>query len=264
MQMQQLRSRLWVVVALLQLAGCSSGSAQVTVLLRQGAFWTNVAKVQVTVNAPGEDEVTANLTRSSNQWTGNMSGLAAGSDRTFNAFALDDTGTRLYTGQAADVALADGEDSLVFITLDDPSAATVAQSEPPILTSLSAHPAEVRAGSTVMLRATARDRNLGDTIRLEWTALGGAFSSAPSGGVIWTAPTSGSSFSLDCTATDSHGLSSTLAIPITVRATSTPPESGGSTGDSCCKHCGSGSKPCGDSCISSSYNCTKPTGCACY
>lgn len=31
--------------------------------------------------------------------------------------------------------------------------------------------------------------------------------------------------------------------------------------DSCCKHCGSTSTPCGDSCISNSYTCNQPNGC---
>jgi hypothetical protein len=37
-----------------------------------------------------------------------------------------------------------------------------------------------------------------------------------------------------------------------------------SGGGSCCKHCGSTSKPCGDTCISNSYTCHTPPGCACY
>lgn len=52
-------------------------------------------------------------------------------------------------------------------------------------------------------------------------------------------------------------------------AACTAPSSGGGSsagggGGTCCKHCGSGSKPCGDSCISVSYTCNKGPGCACY
>jgi hypothetical protein len=264
MQRNRFRSTLWFVVALLQCAGCSSSSAHVTVLLRQGASSSTVAKVQVTVNAPDENTVTADLTRSSNQWTGTLNGLTEGTDRTFNAVALDAGGARLYIGQAAGVALTNGEDTLVFITLDDPTASTTTQLEAPILTSLTAHPSEVRAGNTVTLQATARDRNPGDTIRLEWTAPGGAFSPASNGAITWTAPSSGDALTLGCTATDSQGLNSSLAIPIIVRVASTSSGSGAGTGGACCKHCGGSSKPCGDSCINSSYKCTKPMGCACY
>ncbi|HEX5754529.1 MAG TPA: hypothetical protein VFZ09_50565 [Archangium sp.] len=221
-----------------------------------------MAKVQVTVNAPGEDAVTKDLTGSSIQWSGILSGLAEGTDRTFDAVALDAGGARLYTGRAAGVVLADGEDTLVFITLDELTASTATQPEAPILTSLTAHPAEVRAGSTVTLRATARDRNPGDTIRLEWTAPGGAFSSLADGAISWTAPSSGASLQLGCTASDTQGLSSSLSIPISVRAVSSA--GSGSGGRVCCKHCGGSSKPCGDSCINSSYTCSKPAGCACY
>ena len=247
-----------VVLAVL-LASCSSGSAKLMVFLRQGAFSSGVAKVQVTVNAPGDEPVTATLSGSSSPWTGTLSGLTEGSDRTFNAVALDSAGAQLYTGQAASVTLANGEDTLVFITLDDLTPSTAAQSEAPILTSLIAYPAEVSAGGTVSLRATVRDRNPGDTVRLEWTAPDGVFGTPANGAITWTAPSSGASFSLACTATDSQGLSSGLSIPLTVReaSTSTTPTS------TCCKHCGSGSKPCGDSCINSSYSCTKPAGCAC-
>lgn len=264
MQKNRLHPRLWIVAVLLQCAGCSSSSADVTVLIRQGAPSSTVAKVQVTVTASGEDTVTADLTRSSNQWMGTLNGLEEGADRTFNAVALDAGGARLYTGKAAGVALSNGEKTFVFITLDDLTASTTTQLEAPILTSLTAHPSEVRAGSTVTLQATARDRNPGDTIRLEWTAPNGAFSSASNGAITWTAPVSGGALTLACTATDSQGLSSSIAIPIIVRATSTSSGSGTSTGGACCKHCGGGSKPCGDSCINSSYKCTKPAGCACY
>lgn len=41
-----------------------------------------------------------------------------------------------------------------------------------------------------------------------------------------------------------------------------PPTSNGS-GSSCCKVCGTNSKPCGDSCISNNYSCNKSPGCAC-
>lgn len=262
MRMNQLRPTWWVVVSLLLLAGCSSSSAQVTILRRQGIPSNTVAKVQVTVNAPGEEAVTKDLTQSSSQWTGTLTGLAEGTDRTFDAVALDAGGARLYTGRAAGVILADGEDTLVFITLDELTASTATQPEAPILTSLTAHPAEVRAGSTVTLRATARDRNPGDTIRLEWTAPGGAFSSPANGDITWTAPSSGATLLLGCTASDTQGLSSSISIPISVHAVSNTGSSG--SGRVCCKHCGGSSKPCGDSCISSSYKCTKPAGCACY
>ena len=33
--------------------------------------------------------------------------------------------------------------------------------------------------------------------------------------------------------------------------------------DTCCRHCGPDSKPCGDSCISLEYECHQPPGCAC-
>ena len=43
----------------------------------------------------------------------------------------------------------------------------------------------------------------------------------------------------------------------------TPRPTSPSGGDTCCKHCGTTSKPCGDTCISLSYTCSKPPGCAC-
>lgn len=263
MQMQRLFSALWVVVAMLHVVACSSGStkAQVTVFLRQGAPSSNVSKVEVTSNASDQEAVTATLSGTASPWTGSLSGLSAGSGRTFTAVALDSSGAKLYTGHVESVALVDGEDTLVFITLDDLTASTSAQSEAPILTSLSASPSEVPAGGIVTLRAAARDRNPGDSVRLEWTAPSGTFSAGAGSDVLWTAPSSGSSVSLECKATDSQGLSSAFTVPITVRSTTT---TSGSTGGLCCKHCGSGSKPCGDSCINSSYNCTKPAGCACY
>lgn len=260
--MKQVHSRLWVMVALLQLLGCSSGSAQVTVLLRQGSAANNIAKVQVTVTAPGEDAVTSDLARDSSQWTGTISGLAEGTDRTFDAVAFDASGARLYKGQAPGAVIANGEDTLVFITLDELNASTAAQSEAPIITSLTAHPAQVRAGGTVTFGVKAMDRNPGDTVRLELSAPSGAFSAAANGTVIWTAPSSGADLTLACTAIDSQGLSSSISIPISVRDASTSSGSGGS-GSACCRKCGAGSKPCGDSCIKSTYNCTKPRGCAC-
>ncbi len=59
-------------------------------------------------------------------WTGSMSALAEGSERTLTARALDSSGTQLYADQATSVTLADGEKTLVFITLDDLSATVTA------------------------------------------------------------------------------------------------------------------------------------------
>lgn len=47
-------------------------------------------------------------------------------------------------------------------------------------------------------------------------------------------------------------------------ATAGPPPDPPTGGTVCCKHCGSGSKPCGDSCIAKSKQCHKTGGCACY
>ncbi|MET0404883.1 MAG: hypothetical protein ABW123_20880 [Cystobacter sp.] len=234
-----------------------------TVLLRPGLSPSEIAKVTLTVSAPGEESVTENLSRASNQWTGSFEGLAAGTARTIQAIALDGSGNELYRGQATDVTLEDEEKTLVLITLDEPMPPEATEPEAPILASLTAYPAEVRAGGTVALSATVTDRNAEDIIQVEWTAPAGSFSNAEGGRVTWTAPASASTFSLGCTAIDSQGLSSSASIPLTVSATSTSSSNAGS-GKTCCKHCGSGSKPCGDSCIKSSYTCSKPSGCACY
>lgn len=259
MKTEKSRSSLFVLLALL-LSSCSSSTAEVTVQLRPGAASANIAKVEVEVSAPGEDPETTTLSGKTSPWTDSMYALAEGTDRTFTARALDSAGTQLYTGQATSVTLADGKKTLVFITLDDLAASSATQSEAPYLTSLTAHPGEVSAGGTVALRATVRDRNPGDTLQLEWRATGGAFGTPSGGTITWTAPSTGADYSVDCTAVDSQGLRSGFSLPVTVRAastTSTPTRT-------CCKHCGSGSKPCGDSCISLSYDCKKPAGCACY
>ena len=259
MKMEKSRSSLLLALALL-LSSCSSSTAEVTVQLRPGASSSNIAKVEVTVASAGEEAETTTLSGKTSPWTGSLSALAEGSERTFTARALDAAGTQLYAGQATSVTLADGEKTLVYITLDDLSATSVTQPEAPYLTSLTAHPGDVRAGGTVALRATVRDRNPGDTLTLEWRATGGAFGTPAEGTINWTAPSTGADYSVDCKAVDSQGLSSGFTLPVTVRAastTSTPTRT-------CCKHCGSGSKPCGDSCISSSYDCKKPAGCACY
>lgn len=46
--------------------------------------------------------------------------------------------------------------------------------------------------------------------------------------------------------------------PLRTITTGVPP-----TPDSCCKHCGPNSKPCGDACIPLEYVCHQPSGCAC-
>jgi hypothetical protein len=260
MEQSRFRFEELLAVVLVLLLGCSSSSARVTVLPRPGASSSQVAKVTVTVSAPGEETATENLPRASDQWTGVIDGLTVGAARTLQAVALDAGGTRLYTGQATDVTMEADEETLVFITLDETTPTRATEPEAPILASLTAHPAEVRAGGTVVLHATVRDRNPGDAIRLEWTAQAGSFSAAEGGRVTWTAPASGSTFTLGCAATDPQGLSASLVLPVSVRAPSTASPSPGKT---CCKHCGSGSKPCGDSCINSGYKCSKPSGCAC-
>ncbi|MFY0584303.1 hypothetical protein ACN28S_67340 [Cystobacter fuscus] len=49
----------------------------------------------------------------------------------------------------------------------------------------------MRAGGTVALRATVRDRNPNDTLQLEWRATGGAFGTPSGGTITWTAPLPG-------------------------------------------------------------------------
>jgi hypothetical protein len=62
------------------------------------------------------------LAQTSSPCTEQLSGLGEGSDRTFNTVALGSGDARLYTGKVAGATLAEGEDALVFISLEELSA----------------------------------------------------------------------------------------------------------------------------------------------
>jgi hypothetical protein len=90
---------LWLAAAVLVVAGCTqptantTGSVQLMAVI-QAATADEVTKVLVTVTGPDMDPVTGSLVKTGGSWSGSLSSIPVGTDRTFTAEAFDTAGRR--------------------------------------------------------------------------------------------------------------------------------------------------------------------------
>ncbi|QRN97794.1 hypothetical protein JRI60_01530 [Archangium violaceum] len=207
---------LWMIAT-----GCapkkSTGSVQVWGTVQASlASPSSVARVSLTVSAPGNDSRTVNLGRRGGQWTGVVAELPTGAVHTFSAEAFDSAGTRLQVGEATGITLADEQVTVVSLSLREMSPPEPPVNVAPVLTSLVAGPGSVAPGGTLSLAATAWDANPGDTLTYAWTASAGSFSSTSSGSTTWTAPPDTGRATLTLTVTDSQGALAGLSLVLPV------------------------------------------------
>ncbi len=211
------------LLALGVLAACGgenetrTARAELTVMLPQALASTDVVRVHVEVSGPGISlPMSAELSQSGGSWQGTIANIPAGVERTFVATAFDSTAKPLYKGQAGPVSIEPGRTASVAILLQQLEVPPPFENEAPRIDSVVVSSNPVEPGGTVMLTATARDANTGDTLRYLWSATAGTFSAPTSAVTSWTAPSSEGSQRIQLEVVDSKGASATLSINIGV------------------------------------------------
>ncbi|RKH73187.1 kelch-like protein [Corallococcus aberystwythensis] len=204
------------------LAGCDSepptsvpgsGAMQLTVYTA-AVVPGDVSRVTVTVSGADMVSRSKDLVLTSGAWSGVISDIPAGLQRTFVAQAFTSSNTLRYEGRVEDVTVTAGATGLVTLTLQDVSGPPPFTNEAPILDSLLATPTTVAPGGSVTLTATAHDPNAGDTVSYSWAAPSGSFSAPTSANTTWTAPTLQAPVTLVLTVSDSRG--ATLSVNLTL------------------------------------------------
>ena len=186
--------------------------------LQQSERARSVTQVRLTVSAGDMPARTLLLSQTAGQWGGIVSALPVGVNRTFSAVAVDASGTTLFEGQAAGVAILPDQTVVVSLTLQQVPPPEVFGNAAPCITSLIADRASVATGGTVSLLATAEDPDVGDVLSYAWTASAGSFASPGSLSTDWTAPAQTGPVTLTLTVTDSKGATATLSLTLTVNA----------------------------------------------
>ncbi|RKG71766.1 hypothetical protein D7V80_00235 [Corallococcus sp. CA054B] len=197
------------------------GAARLVVAVHQGVTASDVQRVDLTVDGPGQPELTVQLGQDGSVWTVLMSQLPAGTGRRFRAFAYDASARLLYRGEAADVTITANQTVQVNILLQQVDPPPDFENAGPVITSLVVSRSSVERGGFVDMRATAADPNPGDVLTYAWTATAGTFSTPSALSSRWTAPMVEGSQTVTLTVADPLGASTAVSFPILVEGEDT-------------------------------------------
>jgi hypothetical protein len=156
------------------------------------------------------------LQKSGAQWTASLTGIPAGTGFTFTVNALDSNSNVIYSGSAANVAIASGKTTQVAITAQQTAAPTPFVNTVPVISSLVVSSNSVAPGGSVNLSVTAVAPNATDQLTYAWTANGGTFSAPSAASTQWTAPTTPGNYGIILTVTDSEGATVVATTQIAV------------------------------------------------
>ncbi|WP_426735675.1 kelch repeat-containing protein [Myxococcus faecalis] len=227
MQARQRWSHLcWVIAMVFTVWGCGSsveqeqtGSVEFMSAVSDALAGEDVTRVTVTLTATGVPASTVVLTQEAGAWRGTFHQVPVGSARTFTAEAFDSQGALRYRGVAEGVTIVAGETAVVAITLQSLSSGTPFENTVPCIDSLIASASVVMPGGSIVLRATAHDKDTQDTISYAWSATGGSFTTTGTATTTWTAPQAAGEFALTLTVTDSRGAATSLRIDVRTLST---------------------------------------------
>ena len=213
---------LLVLATTLNFSACKSdpadtGSAELGVSA-QALSSADVDHVTITVSGNNiSPDIVRNLHFSQGQWKGIIGGIPAGTDRTFLAQAFDASDALIYTGDATDVEIIQGEKASVVILLQQETAPDPFENAAPTIDSLVASSHAVSMDDPINLAVTASDVDPEDTLTYAWTATDGTFDDAASTTPVWTAPASAGLYTLTIEVTDSKNAMRTVSLNVDVQ-----------------------------------------------
>jgi hypothetical protein len=228
MDHQRIRSRsafLAVAAALLLQPACGlgppgGGEGEVEVALL-ALNVSEVASVTVTITGPDiGSPIVVPLVKSGTRWGGTLSGIPAGSDRSFALSARNAAGSEIYRGQVDGITITPGHTALVTINAQQATPTTPKLNVAPSIDALVASATTVAPGEVVSLAVTAHDANVGDTLSYQWAvpALDGGTLSAPAAAATsWTAPAVDTTCPLTITVSDPGHATATMSVAISVK-----------------------------------------------
>ncbi|MCC6748387.1 MAG: hypothetical protein IT371_12060 [Deltaproteobacteria bacterium] len=213
--------RVWGLVgALVGLgAGCGKGTVESGTIhvVTPKLSAADVRRVAVTISGPGiPTPIVQDLTLSSGQWTGTISGIPAGTARTFAGDAFDAGGARVYGGKLSGVLIEPGRTATVMLVLQQVTPPPPFANRVPIIHGLVLSSEAVAPGQTVTIDLSARDDDAGDVLVYDWSATLGSFDDAAVQDPVWTAPATEGAAQLTVQVSDGRGGTRSLGFAITV------------------------------------------------
>jgi hypothetical protein len=181
----------------------------------------DVYSVTVTITAADiETPIVVQLSKVGDQWVVNLSGIPAGTNRTFTLSARDASGTEIYSGVAPGVTIVADQTASVSIGGQETNPAPPVDNASPAIDALVASSIAVLPGATVSLAVNAHDPDAGDTLSYLWTSPSGVFDPANASSIEWTAPETAGTYRITVQVQDNHQAQATMSVDITVRAES--------------------------------------------
>src|SRR5215471_4540379 len=193
--------------------GCNNqaktpGSAKISVSVGTAALQiSDIARVDISIsggNPAVNPPIVATLTKASNgiQWTGNITGIPAGTARVFQASAYKDAAATqlIYQGSTtADITA--GQTATIVIILQEQNVPAGPTNFAPVISAVTASQAQVTPGGVVSFGFTASDPDNNYPLVYEWsssctgtggngsfTVGNGSLAAAGSAQTSWTAP----------------------------------------------------------------------------
>jgi hypothetical protein len=206
-------------------AGCSGSSQQnagsVRVAVSSSALATGVTEVIVTVGPgtglPSFTPFSVALSNVQGTWSGYITNIPAGTQRTFDVVANDSSHAQLQAGSGkADVAA--GKSAVVVVTMGSTVPSNPFGNNAPVIDYVSASQTNVLPGGTVRLSISAHDPDPGDTVTILWSAACGTIDAPASSVVTWTAPAATGPCQITAKASDNRGASVSVYLSLDVAA----------------------------------------------
>ena len=213
-------------------AGCNSkptelakGNAKVSVNFSSAAaVIADVARIDVDISGgnPAMTAFTVTLTKASNgtQWTGNITGIPAGTGRIFHAAAFKADNTKIYEGSTtADITA--GGTATIIIVLQESNPAGGPTNFAPVISAVSSSDSIVPAGTSITLSFVAFDPDNNYPLTYNWgssctgTGGNGAFDVTTGSLPAPVAPATTVGATAHWTAPGTNGVLCTLSIKVT-------------------------------------------------
>ena len=211
--------RLVRVALLVQLCTCATdeqGEAQVDVSI-SALSAADVMTVRLTISAPDMQTMSTNLVRIGSVWKGTIGKIPVGTNRAFNAEALDLNALPVYAGGVTGITIATGSPTGVTLVLQELNPPPPFENAAPQITALVVSAVDAAPGDTIEALLQATDAN-GDSLTFDWTGSDGVLESSGSNiNVYWTLGAEGD-YTLTGRVTDPKGASDSISVTVAVRA----------------------------------------------